>query len=205
VVMSIEPDASGVPDTGSDSADGLPTKRSGLGITGFAVSALTGFLLAIGSLLVWAKFRLGGAGGQVFSIHGTDTVEGKIVLAAGLVIVVAALLLRVGKTEKGRPIAGVIIVIAAIVGGATTGYFATNAKTKYEDKPLIEFAQKVSQESGLPAAAAAQHEKEMIAAGKVAETFSLGIGVWIALASAIAALVGGILAFVWARRTSRTS
>jgi hypothetical protein len=139
----------------------------------------------------------------VFTLHGTDTNEGKIVLAAGLVAVVGALLLRVGKTEKGRPVAGIIIVIAAFIGGVATGYFASNAQNKYQDKPLIEFAHKVSQESGLPAAAAAAHERQLIAAGKVAETFSLGIGVWIALTSALAALVGGILAFIWARRTRR--
>jgi hypothetical protein len=208
VVMSTEPDpGAAVPDPGAgfgaESPDEPAAKRSRAGIAGFAASALAGFLLAIGSVLVWAQFQIGG-GGHVFTLHGTDTNEGKVVLAAGLVAVVGALLLRVGKTEKGRPVAGIIIVIAAVIGGAATGYFASNAKTKYQDKPLIEFAHKVSQESGLPAAAAAKHEKDLIAAGKVAETFSLGIGVWIALASAIALLIGGILAFMWARRTRRS-
>lgn len=207
--MSTEPESGGAP--APDASDPAPIpqdkeKRSGLGIAGFAVSAIAGFALAVGSLLVWAEFRIGqGPSAFVFPLRGTDTTEGKIVLAAGLVVVAGALLLRVGKTEKGRPIAGVVIVIAAIVGTGTTGYFAMNAESKYRDKPIVEIAQKLAKESGLPAAAAAQHEKEMIAAGKALETFSLGVGVWVAIASALAALIGGILAFVWARRTTRAS
>jgi disulfide bond formation protein DsbB len=204
--MSTEPGEPADPQ-GIGASDPVPVpepkeKRSGLGIAGFALSALAGFLLAVGSLLVWAEFRIGqGAGAYAFPLHGTDTTEGKIALVAGLAVVVGALLLRIGKTENGRPVAGVIIVIAALVGAGTTGYFAMNAESKYQDKPIVEIAQKLANESGLPAAAAAQHEKEMIAAGKALETFSLGIGVWIALAAAIASLVGGVLAFVWARRT----
>lgn len=184
-----------------DPAAAADSRLSPLGIAGFAVSAVAGLVIGIGSLLPWAAVQLGQADSAlVFNTNGIDIAQGLIALAAGIVVLAGALAVRVGKSDRGRPAVAALILLGAIVATLICVQFAATAQHDLSERSIVEFAEKLSRSSGLPADAIADRERQLIAEGKAAEFFSLEMGVWITLGGGIAGIAGGVMALQWSRK-----
>src|SRR5678815_4979915 len=97
-----------------------PTPVAGiLGVVG-------GALLALGSFLTWAEVT---GGGTSVTAKGVDGSDGYITLVAGLVAVVAGIMMARGT----RRVLAVLVILAGIVGGGIGLYDALTAKDSVLD------------------------------------------------------------------------
>jgi hypothetical protein len=151
-----------------------PTPVAGiLGLVG-------GALLALGSFLTWAEVS---GGGTTVTAKGVDGSDGYITLVAGLVAVVAGIMMARGS----RRVLAVLVIIAGIVGGGIGLYDALTAKNSVLDAAAEELAPTLG--------ASAQQVRtvldQAIDAGQL--SVSISIGLFIVIGGGVVALVGGIL------------
>jgi Tryptophan-associated transmembrane protein (Trp_oprn_chp) len=151
-----------------------PTPAAGiLGVVG-------GALLALGSFLTWAEVS---GGGTTVTAKGVDGSDGYITLVAGLVAVVAGIMMARGS----RRVLAVLVIIAGIVGGGIGLYDALTAKNSVLDAAAEELAPTLG--------ASAQQVRtvldQAIDAGQL--SVSISIGLFIVIGGGVVALVGGIL------------
>ena len=155
---------------------------------------LGGFVLAIGSFLNWATVtvnfdKLASALGIdpaliPDSVRSQSTVTakgwgdwgGKATLAAGLVVLVLAVLLITAREAR---VVGAIMVVAGAVGGGVAVYYATVKKEQ-----VLDAAGSVLSGAGLP--------------GQLSDflSLSLGIGLWLCMIGGLVAIISGIMAMV---------
>ncbi len=168
----------------------------GTSSSGFSKSMILGViggvLLAIGSFLVWATAsvnfdKLAAAlgvdpavipasvrAGSSTSVTGWKGGDGKWTFAAGIVVVVAAVLF-VAMAQNMRIWAAVMLV-GGVVGGGVALYDISTLKSKTADTAALAFTN-----AGIP--------------GKASDYFSIkiGIGLWICVLGGIIAIAGGVM------------
>jgi len=155
-----------------------------------------GVLLAVGSVLTWAKasldldafaqalgvdpVQLQGAVGVETSkvIAGTSTSDGKLALACGLVAVILGVI-AYSKKDRWKTL-GVVTMIAGAVGGGIALYDVTK-----KDDVISEAKEAV----GPTLASIGLDSSILDDIFKV----SLGIGIWICVIGGIVALLGGLM------------
>jgi uncharacterized membrane protein (TIGR02234 family) len=151
-----------------------PTPVAGmLGLVG-------GALLALGSFLTWAEVS---GGDTTVTAKGVDGSDGYITLVAGLVAVVAGIMMARGS---GRVLA-VLVILAGIVGGGIGLYDALTAK----DSVLDAAAEELAPTLGASAQQVRTVLDQAIDAGQL--SVSISIGLFIVIGGGVVALVGGIL------------
>jgi hypothetical protein len=157
----------------TDSATSTPVAGI-LGLVG-------GALMALGSFLAWAEVA---GGGTSVIAKGVDGSDGYITLVAGLVAVVAGIVIVTGT---GRVLAAVLVILAGIVGGGIGLYDALTAKDSVLDAAAEELAPSFE--------ASAQEVRtvldQAIDAGQL--SVSIGIGLYVVIGGGVVALAGGIL------------
>jgi hypothetical protein len=157
----------------TDSATSTPVAGI-LGLVG-------GALMALGSFLAWAEVA---GGGTSVIAKGVDGSDGYITLVAGLVAVVAGIVIATGT---GRVLAAVLVILAGIVGGGIGLYDALTAKDSVLDAAAEELAPSFE--------ASAQEVRtvldQAIDAGQL--SVSIGIGLYVVIGGGVVALAGGIL------------
>src|SRR5438045_3314711 len=128
------------------------TKPTPLRLAGFIATALGAVLIAVGSLQTWVTISL--AGGSLSSpTPGTDLVDGKVTLAAGLVLLVGILALRVAAGGARRLIA-ILLVVAALLALAIGVNDAVRLKSRFQPIAVDRIAIAVARDHGLPIDAA---------------------------------------------------
>jgi len=153
-----------------------------------------GIALAIGSFLNWATVSVDfdkiataigidpadvpadvRAQGTV-SVTGWKGGDGKWTLVAGVVVLVAAVLLSMASSRR---VVGIVMLVGGVVGGGLALYDATIQKNDAIDNAASTFAG-----IGLP--------------GELRDYFSisLGIGIWLCVAGGVVAIVAGIMAMM---------
>ena len=139
-----------------------------------------GTLMALGSFLAWAEVS---GGGTSVTAKGVDGSDGYITLVAGLVAVVAGLVMARGT----RRVLAVLVILAGIVGGGIGLYDALTAKDSVLDAAAEELAPSFE--------ASAQQVRtvldQAIDAGQL--SVSIGIGLYAVISGGVVALAGGIL------------
>lgn len=151
-----------------------PTPVAGiLGLVG-------GALLALGSFLTWAEVS---GGGTTVTAKGVDGSDGYITLVAGLVAVVAGIMMARGS----RRVLAVLVILAGIVGGGIGLYDALTAK----DSVLDAAAEELAPTLGASAQQVRTVLDQAIDAGQL--SVSISIGLFIVIGGGVVALVGGIL------------
>jgi hypothetical protein len=151
-----------------------PTPVAGiLGLVG-------GALLALGSFLTWAEVS---GGGTTVTAKGVDGSDGYITLVAGLVAVVAGIMMARGSTR----VVAVLVILAGIVGGGIGLYDALTAK----DSVLDAAAEELAPTLGASAQQVRTVLDQAIDAGQL--SVSISIGLFIVIGGGVVALAGGIL------------
>jgi hypothetical protein len=144
------------------------------------VAIVGGALLAVGSFLPWAE--VSGSDASV-TAKGLDGSDGYITLAAGLVAVVTGLLVVRGT----RRAVAVVAVLVGLIGGGLALYDALTVK----DSVLDAAAEEVAPSFGVSADQVRAVLDQAIDAGQLG--VSIGIGLYVALAGGLIAIVGGVL------------
>ena len=144
------------------------------------VSIVGGALLALGSFLPWAE--VSGSGASV-TAKGLDGSDGYITLAAGLVAVVAGLVML----RPTRRAVTVVAVLAGLVGGGLALYDALTAK----DSVLDAAAEELAPTFGVSADQVRSALDQAVDSGQLG--VSVGIGPYIAIIGGLVVTVGGVL------------
>jgi hypothetical protein len=140
-----------------------------------------GALLAIGSFLAWAEVS---GGGTSVSAKGIDGTDGYLTLGAGIVALLAGIVLL---RQPKRALA-VLAIAAGLIGGGVAVYDALTAKDSVLDSAAEELAPTI----GASAEEVRVLLDEAIDAGQL--NISLAMGIYVVIAGGVLALVGGILA-----------
>ncbi|HET7929572.1 MAG TPA: hypothetical protein VFM40_08485 [Actinomycetota bacterium] len=139
-----------------------------------------GALLAVGSFLTWAEVT---GGGTSVTAKGVDGSDGYITLIAGVVAVVAGVMMARGT----RRVLAVLVILAGLVGGGIGLYDALTAK----DSVLDAAAEELAPTFGATAQQVRSVLDQAIDAGQL--SVSVSIGLYVVIGGGVVALVGGIL------------
>ena len=139
-----------------------------------------GALMAIGSFLAWAEVS---GGGTSVTAKGVDGSDGYITLVAGLVAIVAGIVMARGT----KRVLAVLVILAGIVGGGIGLYDAVTAK----DSVLDAAAEELAPTFGASAEQVRTALDQAIDAGQL--SVAISIGLYVVIAGGVVALVGGIL------------
>jgi hypothetical protein len=161
---------------------------------GSILLAIGGVVLAVGSILTWAKASidlsalakalgvdpslLSGAGTETSrSFAGTSIIDGKIVLACGIVAIVVAVAATM-RRELWKTL-GILAIVAGLVGGGLALWDISTKEDVVSD----------AKDAAAPSLAAVG-----IDASVLDDVFdvSLGIGIFLSVAGGIVVLVGGL-------------
>ena len=144
------------------------------------LGVIGGALLALGSFLAWAEVS---GGGTSVTAKGVDGSDGYITLVAGLVAVVAGVVMA----KSTRRLLAVLVILAGIVGGGIGLYDALTAK----DSVLDAAAEELAPAFGVSAQQVRTVLDQAIDAGQLG--VSISIGLYVVIGGGVVALVGGIL------------
>jgi hypothetical protein len=139
-----------------------------------------GALMALGSFLAWAEVS---GGGTSVTAKGVDGSDGYITLGAGLVAVVAGIVMAM----ETRRVLAVLVILAGIIGGGLGLYDALTAK----DSVLDAAAEELAPAFGASTQSVRTALDEAIDAGQL--SVSISIGLYIVIGGGVVALAGGIL------------
>ena len=171
----------------------LSTERpSALRLAGFVCTALGGTLMALGALLGWASTSLGPRITGV-ETKGVDTVEGKVVLALGVAVLVAIPAIRLADSAAVRRSIGIGVIVASVVAGALALWDLVAADERLGPPAAEDEAAVIARETRLP--------EDVLAAELTKLAFvSVRPGIYVPVAGAVLGVVGGALGLAWARR-----
>lgn len=168
------------------------SKPTPLRLAGFIATALGAVLIAVGSLQTWVTISLAGGALRAPS-PGTDLVDGKVTLAAGVVMLVGILALRLAHGGARRLIA-ILLVVAALVALAIGVNDAIRLKSRFESIAIDKIAVAIAPELGLPIDAV--RTKVRAQADRLVRT-EPGIGLWLVIAGGAIGVAGGLLDLAW--------
>lgn len=175
----------------------MAVSTSKLRFTGFTLTVLGALLAGLGALLEWGTLTIG-SGGSSFpplAIHGTDIIEGKIALIAAAAALVAALLMRVGNTQRARPTFIWLALVAGIVAVAAPALTALRAEERLSSS--------MSASAVTIAAVTGAKVSDVTDQLKALEQVSLRPGIWICIVGGAIAIAGAVLSLRWAHAGKR--
>ena len=170
-----------------------------LRLVGFLCTAAGGLLVALGSLQTWATTSLqGDAKGVLTSVHrGTDLLDGKVLLALGVLMLLWQLAMRgVGSAGARRSLA--VVILAAGLAAAILGTIdVARAKDRFTGSKgqLDQQAAAIAAQSGEPVdlvRGQLLHQYDTLVHVKV------GIGLWLVIVGGLLGAAGGALGLAWA-------
>ena len=174
------------------------SRPSPLRLIGFLLVALGGLLAWVAALLTWFTVGLTNDTQNVLTQRylGIDLLEGKIVMAAGLILLAGIVALRGVRGAAARlAVAGALILASLLTVGIAIS--AVTGTHRYADRALQDMTKSAATALKLPPDQARQKVDQIASLGI---TVTRGVGVWVALAGGIVALTGAVLSLVWALR-----
>jgi hypothetical protein len=173
------------------------SRPSNLRLAGFAFTAAGALLLGVASRLNWVTLGSPQLPPETPYL-GTELGAGKISLAAGILLLILVLVVRVAP-GRWRSIVSVAMIVIAAVATLFASWFAISAADHYSP----------TNNAGIvDALAAALHKTpdeiraQMTSLIDQAGGYThLGPGVWLAIVGGVVAIVGGALTLRWAART----
>lgn len=174
------------------------SRPSPLRLIGFLLVALGGLLAGIGVVITWVTVGLTDDKNNVLTQRylGTDLPEGRLVLAAGLILLGGIIALRRVRGPFARRAVATLLIVASLltVGMAITVATGTH---RYADKALQDMTNVAAVTLKLPPDQARQRVDQIASLGI---TVTRGSGIWLALAGGLLAAAGAVLSLVWALR-----
>jgi hypothetical protein len=174
------------------------SRPSPLRLIGFLLVALGGLLAGIGVVITWVTVGLTDDKNNVLTQRylGTDLPEGKVVLAAGLILLGGIIVLRRVRGPFARRAVAALLIVASLLTVGIAIKVATGAH-RYADKALQDMTNVAAVTLKLPPDQARQRVDQIASLGI---TVTRGTGVWLALAGGLLAAAGAVLSLVWALR-----
>lgn len=171
------------------------TKPTPLRLAGFVATALGAVLIAVGSLQTWVTISVAG-GALTAPSPGTDLVDGKVTLAAGVLLLIGILALRLAQGGSRRLIA-ILLLLAALVALGVGVSDAVRLKSRFESIAIDKISVALAPQLGLPVEAV--RVKVLAQADKLIRT-QAGIGLWLVIAGGVVGVAGGLLDLAWVGR-----
>lgn len=176
------------------------TRPTPLRLWGFVLTAVGALLAGVGASMDWAVlgFTSDRGGALDVAVKGSDMWEGRVVLAAAVLALVATVALRLLTGTDARRATALLVVSLGALAMALAISVAIRADARFAgDGGLDEIATSLSARLDAdPAAVRAQLREEFGTELRV----DLGPGVWLTLLGGTLIVVGGSLSLAWARR-----
>jgi hypothetical protein len=172
-------------------------KPSGLRLWGFVLTAAGGGALAFGAISDWAAVSIGGSVDNAIPTKGIDVWQGWAALALGAAIVVGILVLRLVPPPFRPAIAAAIVVMGLAAIGIAV-WCLTSLGSVVTDSGVDALVRMVVEQLGLPEGQARQLVSQAL--GTAGVEVQAQVGLWVTLAGAIVATVGGVIDVAWVRR-----
>ena len=165
-----------------------------LRLLGFLFTAVGGLLIAWGAVSDWATVVFQGRSFADSATKGVDTVEGKVALAIGVVLLVAIVLLRLVRSTGGRRAIALVVCVGALGAIGIAAVDIVQADQRFTDVAVDRLAREdVAANGGALDAAREQIQRFVDQAASI----DIGVGLWLVLAGGIVGLVGGGLDLAW--------
>lgn len=163
----------------------LSTSRpTPLRFAGFLTLALGGLGMGLGALLSWATVGFPGDLAHRLDVatKGIDVWEGKVVLAVGVLTLVAIVAMRLLPTAAARRTVAAAIVVLGSLAAVLAAVDASRIDSRFVSTgPMGHMAGEVM---------------------RMSLRVDVGPGIWLAIAGGVLAAVGGALSLIWAGRSS---
>jgi hypothetical protein len=186
--------------------EALSTARpSRLRFAGFVTLVAGGALLGVGAIRTWGSVGLSAeidpTRAIAGAIPGIDVWEGKLALAAALVVLIGMLVLRLTHSSATRRLIAVAITVVGFGSAALALTVALDAEDRFvQTEGLDAYARVLSEELDLPFDQVRRDIEEVFFEDLLVET---GTGVWLTVAGGALAGIGGVLSLMWVRQIER--
>jgi hypothetical protein len=173
---------------------------STLRLLGFLVVVLGSVATGVGATREWVQigFAADTQGAADVSVYGTDVWEGKVVLLAAGVALVATIVMRTARSARVRTACGVLLIILGIACLVLTISVSVRARDRFGgEEGLDRVARVLSHELELP---------QDIVREQLAEQFERDLrvemqpAIWLCALGGVLLIAGGVLGLAWTRR-----
>jgi hypothetical protein len=182
-------------------AEVLSTARpSGLRLAGFLCLAAGALAAGAGAARSWAAVGFPGdeLGTADVPWHGTDVWEGKVVLFAAVVALLATLWIRLSASDANRRSLAAFLVVLGLAAAALPLVDAARAPERFGGPAGIDrWVAWTSAEVGLPERVVREQLVDLVAQGTRVD---LEPGIWMSSAGGLLLVAGGVLSLAWVRR-----
>jgi hypothetical protein len=175
------------------------SRPTALRLWGFVLLAVGALVAGYASVLTWVTVGLRQQPQVSPEIPGLDTIDGKIVLAAAVVMLVGVIATRMVSPAARKAVA-LVVLVAAIVVIVVAGAFLVRAPDRFEAVDSDVLVEKIAEVTDQPADTVRREMEQVVA--QLGGFTDVGPGPWVALGGGILAAVGGILLVAWSRRTA---
>ena len=175
------------------------SRPSALRLLGFLLLAAGALLAGIASVLTWVTVGLRQEPQVSPQIPGLDTIDGKIVLGAAVVMLVGVIATRVVSPAARKAVAFVVLV-AAVAVIVVAGAFLVRASDRFEAVDSDVLVQKIAEVTGQPVDSVRRQMEQVVT--QLGGFTDVGPGPWLALAGGVLGAAGGVLVVAWSRRTT---
>ena len=179
----------------------LSTARpSPLRLAGFLCLAVGALTAGAGAARAWATIGIVGdtLGAADVPWHGTDVWEGKVVLFAAVVALLATLWMRLSASSVGRRALAILLVLIGLVTTALSLVDAARARDRFGGAAgLDRMVTWTSAEVGLPEDVVREQLADVLEEGT---RIDLEPGIWVSATGGLLLVAGGVLSLAWAHR-----
>src|SRR5439155_15916948 len=155
---------------------------------GGAIALVGGAVTAVGAFLPWVSVHLGQlAGNRSLTVKGTSSTDGKVALAAGIVLLIAGAAMWAATPSARRGLA-VLAIVAGLVGGGIALFDVTTKDRQFDDGLRKGFANVQGHPISNAQLAVIKEQLK-----RLGVSFSLSSGLYIALVGGVIGLIGGIV------------
>ncbi len=180
----------------SDAMEAVSTPTP-LRLAGFLATVASGAFVAFGSISDWAKTSVGASTANAVPTKGVDIFAGKVMLAIGIVILLAIPVMRTARDRSARRTAARGIAIAALGAIVLSVLVIARKDSVFHDSGVDKLV-------ALAQSAGASHDQAQViinsALEKLGIAIKLQLGIWLALVGGALGLVGAALSLRWASR-----
>jgi Tryptophan-associated transmembrane protein (Trp_oprn_chp) len=161
-------------------------------LAGFGLTALGGLLIGVGALMPWIRSGLEDAPDELsLTYYGIDVLDGRIALAAAVVVLAGLAVARFAASPKPRRDAALAVIAGGVVALAVAGAAVLTAAERFESSAVEDIM------ATLPSGTAQELRDEV---EELVEA-TLAPGPFAVLGGGILAVVGGGLLLAWVSRT----
>jgi hypothetical protein len=172
-------------------------RPSALRLWGFILTVAGGAAIAFGSISDWAAVSIGGSAESAVPTKGVDLWQGQVTLALGVLVIVGVLSLRFVRPDRRAPLAVALVAMGLLALGLA-GWCVLALERVVGGTGVEALVDEVVAQLGLTQAEARELVTQVLATAGVEVQAQTGL--WLTVAGALVATVGGLLDLAWVRR-----